>query len=502
MATKPRDPLALVLRNAEVLARVHNAIARDSRGILRALFDDIVAELARLDPTAVQPRYRRERVEQLLRRVADLNGVAYDDWYRTVRGGLYRAGKAQRGRAVRIVEQALDAEIGARFTRRGPRLRLRTPPASWIRTIVETNPFEGDTLRQWAETQELRTLRDVRRVIQAGVLRGKSLDEMVRDIRGRAAGPPIRDASGRLAGRELVGGVLQVTTRQAEAIITTALTDVATQVMLATYRAAGPEVTTHWRWITQEDERVCPRCGPLHDRTFAYDDVAAPRPPAHFVCRCGPAPVILPGAVLPERGPDGSWPEWVAELADGPRFRTIPELRAWRTAFLERHGGSDDLLTFVEAATRWHHPDEVWPLRAAVRAAQLGEAVEPAGRAMLAALRAAEPTAPQLYRGFSASEADMAKYVEGGEMLLAVSSFSEDRTIARGYARRNVSVERPLAVELVLHQGGRAVRIDAFSPTVPRLMEREWISAGAYRIVRLKRRGTRLTITLEQEEGP
>lgn len=46
-----------------------------------------------------------------------------------------------------------------------------------------------------------------------------------------------------------------------------------------------PTVRTVWtRWRTQEDERVCPVCGPLDGNTWPED--AGPTPPLHNHCRC------------------------------------------------------------------------------------------------------------------------------------------------------------------------------------------------------------------------
>jgi SPP1 gp7 family putative phage head morphogenesis protein len=61
------------------------------------------------------------------------------------------------------------------------------------------------------------------------------------------------------------------------------------------------------RWVTANDELVCPVCGPLHQQVVDIDDefevtyatkrglVTArfPHPPAHVSCRCGMTPVIV-----------------------------------------------------------------------------------------------------------------------------------------------------------------------------------------------------------------
>lgn len=44
------------------------------------------------------------------------------------------------------------------------------------------------------------------------------------------------------------------------------------------------EVVVVYRWVTQEDGRVCPLCGPLDGRVWEGD--AGPWPPLHAGCRC------------------------------------------------------------------------------------------------------------------------------------------------------------------------------------------------------------------------
>jgi hypothetical protein len=47
----------------------------------------------------------------------------------------------------------------------------------------------------------------------------------------------------------------------------------------------GIGIDTEPRWITQLDERVCPVCGPMHNRPRSRWGSMGP-PPAHPNCRC------------------------------------------------------------------------------------------------------------------------------------------------------------------------------------------------------------------------
>lgn len=55
--------------------------------------------------------------------------------------------------------------------------------------------------------------------------------------------------------------------------------------VLEAYKALGVKRV---RWVTQEDERTCATCGPMHDKTYDINNVP-PKP--HRNCRCYLVPV-------------------------------------------------------------------------------------------------------------------------------------------------------------------------------------------------------------------
>src|SRR5690606_21935382 len=118
----PPSAVERLIRNALALQRAHNAIARDASGIIRALFDEVVGELVKIDPTGPSAeRYRRMRVEKLLERVEDLTGGAFRAWHRQVRGDLAHRGRRQGEEATKILLAAIgDHRVAARIGARTP----------------------------------------------------------------------------------------------------------------------------------------------------------------------------------------------------------------------------------------------------------------------------------------------------------------------------------------------------------------------------------------------
>jgi hypothetical protein len=59
---------------------------------------------------------------------------------------------------------------------------------------------------------------------------------------------------------------------------------------------AGQKVTLELYWVTERDDRVCPRCAPLHDKpesVWGRVFPNGPGPEAHPNCRCSLRPVVV-----------------------------------------------------------------------------------------------------------------------------------------------------------------------------------------------------------------
>ena len=73
---------------------------------------------------------------------------------------------------------------------------------------------------------------------------------------------------------------------RARMIATTEVTRAYSQAATITQeQMAAQGVQTTTQWVTWRDDRVCPICGPLHNR-FDYQAEFPYGPPAHVSCRC------------------------------------------------------------------------------------------------------------------------------------------------------------------------------------------------------------------------
>lgn len=263
-----------LIRGALALQRASNTIARDAGGVLRTLFDELVAELVKIDPTGPSAeRYRRMRVEKVLERVEEMTGEAFRDWNKQVRQDLAYLGRAQGEEAAELLVAAIgDRRIAARVG--------RTPvTVNQFKAILDVHPFRGETLSGWAKVQEQATVRRIRQAIQLGMAQNETIDDMVRRIRGGT-----RDGVA-------VPGILKTTTREAEAIVRTAVTEVAARAHLMTYEA-NADVTTSYRYTATLDSRTTLICAELDGQIFRYDDPDKKLPPQHWNCRSTIVPIV------------------------------------------------------------------------------------------------------------------------------------------------------------------------------------------------------------------
>jgi len=117
----------------------------------------------------------------------------------------------------------------------------------------------------------------IKRTVTNGVLSGKSIPEVARDI-----GRVVKDQeSFRRAGKT----VFKTAQRRATLIARTETLRAHNEGRKVFYRQAGVKKV---KWLTAQDERTCPVCRPLDGRVFGIDEVEGP--PAHPGCRCSVLP--------------------------------------------------------------------------------------------------------------------------------------------------------------------------------------------------------------------
>ena len=118
----------------------------------------------------------------------------------------------------------------------------------------------------------------IKRTITQGVLTGKSIPEVSREI-----GRVVEDkAAFRRAGKT----VFKTAQRRATLIARTETLRAHNEGRMVFYREVGVERV---QWLTAHDERTCPQCAPLDGRVFKIEDVPGIQHPA---CRCSRLAIV------------------------------------------------------------------------------------------------------------------------------------------------------------------------------------------------------------------
>lgn len=148
-------------------------------------------------------------------------------------------------------------------------LEMKLPPARQLKAIAMENPFQGRVLADWASTMEAEDLRRIHSVIQLGMVSGEGADEIARRVVGTRS----------LAGSD---GVTEISRRQVQAIVRTAVQHVANSARDEMFRE-NVDVIEAELFVATLDSRTTPICRALDGKQFEVG--TGPRPPLHFACR-------------------------------------------------------------------------------------------------------------------------------------------------------------------------------------------------------------------------
>ena len=254
-----RDLFDALIRNQIYLLRLSGSIRLDIISLLNKTENDIAERIRRRlsssDPRSLLGTNRLKLLEQSIRAIRNETWDKIDDkWVQE----LVDLAKSEVASAAGIMKTVSPAV-----------LELVIPPASQLRDIVKTNPFEGKTLKQWASTIREQDIQRMLDQIRIGLAQGESSDAIARRIVGTA----------RLNGSD---GVTEITRRNAAAITRTAVNSIASAARDALY-AENSDILARERYVATLDARTTPICRALDGKLF--DLGKGPRPPLHFNCR-------------------------------------------------------------------------------------------------------------------------------------------------------------------------------------------------------------------------
>lgn len=268
-----KSPERIGIENLFAIQRLGNKLSRDARVQLSALFEQLVALTLSIDPAAPgREVFRLSRVAKLLDRAEKLTKDTFAAWEKDLRAELAAIGVQQTG----VASTMLAASIGDATVR----VSTQGITLNYFKQIIDSRPFEGETLKGWVSRQEQATMRRLGQQLRIGVVNNETVDELVRRVRGRSVG-----------GGRYAGGVFGTTLREATTIVRTGVNEITNQAHFETY-ASNDDITKKYEYVATLDSRTTLICARLDGQVFAYDDPARKMPPQHPNCRSTIVPVV------------------------------------------------------------------------------------------------------------------------------------------------------------------------------------------------------------------
>ncbi len=286
------------------LLRFDAATRRRIRAVLIQLQDELVIALGGVDFSNVA---RESRLQALLDQVDKILATNY-------RG--MRTILARDMRDLAALEQTFAVDGMNKLFKVDIMSAALTPEK--LRALARNADILGAPAREWWSRQGGRMQRAFQDNMRQGFLLGESTGDLVRRVRGTSTGKRqiIELANGSTKSVHVFeGGIMQVSTREAEALVRTAVQSVANQVRLETYRANKDVIKTLQAQVTLDSatSSICQSHGSIPDEwdietlePIGGSNTWTGPPPWHFNCRSSLLPITKSWEELQQQGRTGT----------------------------------------------------------------------------------------------------------------------------------------------------------------------------------------------------
>ncbi len=213
---------------------------------LRGLERDLVAALAESGDITSQ-RKLNALLTEAGSAIQDRFGAAQDLYDEEIP----QFASVQAGKAIEALNGAIKVDIF--------QMSLTTEQ---INAIASDVMIQGAPSAEWWALQEDDTLRRFTNTIRSGMVSGKTMDEMSREVRD----------------------FMQTTQRNAEALVRTSVITTNAEAHMAAYDA-NADLMAGYQWMATLDPRTCATCGALDGQEWKVGE-SHPSPSLHWSCRC------------------------------------------------------------------------------------------------------------------------------------------------------------------------------------------------------------------------
>lgn len=232
----------------------------------KELFSEIVRMIDRVDGNrTLTGKAGRKWQKELEAIIKGLRDPAWSEIYESLNDELKEFAVASASTTVSAVATASPVVLD-----------LKMPPADKLFAIINSQPFEGDTLKGWLKNTEAADARRLLKAAKIGVIQGRTPIQIARDIVGTQAAK-YKDGASRKAVKDL------------ESVILTLNSGIQNEARQAVYEA-NSDIIKKEKFVATLDSRTTLECASNDGKIFKAGE--GPYPPLHFRCRSLRVPVL------------------------------------------------------------------------------------------------------------------------------------------------------------------------------------------------------------------
>ena len=265
MATANEKLQTATIDHAHDIIRYQNQVVYKVIALLNRTDIDLVAQLTAALQQLPVSQFTVERLDSLLASVRQINAVAYQKIRHELSAELADLVAYEQGYQQQLFQNTLPVAF-----------EVATVPVAQVVSSAMARPFQGRLLSEWMAGLEAEKAAKIRDAIRIGYVEGQTIQEMVQRIRGTKA-------------RQYQDGILEITRRNAETIVRTAVSHTANHTRQK-FAEANDDLVKGWKFLATMDSKTSITCAALDGQVFPVGK--GPQPPRHPNCRSTSVPIL------------------------------------------------------------------------------------------------------------------------------------------------------------------------------------------------------------------
>ena len=265
MATANEKLQIAAIDHSHDVIRYQNQVVYKVIALLNRTDKDLFIQLTAALQQLPVSQFTVDRLDSLLASVRQINSAAYQKIRHDLQTELADLVAYEQGYQQQLFQNTLPVTF-----------EVAAAPVAQVVSSAMARPFQGRLLSEWMAGLEAEKSAKIRDAIRIGYVEGQTIPEMVTRLRGTKA-------------KQYQDGILEITRRNAETIVRTAVSHTANHTRQKFYEA-NDDLVKGIKWVATLDGRTTPICQSRDGKVYPVD--SGPRPPAHHNCRSSTTPVL------------------------------------------------------------------------------------------------------------------------------------------------------------------------------------------------------------------